>query len=83
MIQLHCWRRHLPTNSVFIFLFNESQVADLHHMPIGMAEKACKAVVAKWNRDPRNTDFVYEYIGVRNAEVQQWEQEQACQSTSR
>jgi hypothetical protein len=42
-----------------------------------LAESECKAVVARWNRDVTNTDWIYEYIGVRNEEVQQWEQEHA------
>ena len=53
-------------------------------MYLRMVEDEAKKAVLKWNRDPQNTDWVYEYIGIRNKEVQQWEQEQAClKSTSR
>lgn len=84
MIQLYYWRKHLPTDTTYIGTFTNAQIPDMAFMGIRMVENEAKKAVAKWNRDPQNTDWVYEYIGIRNKEVQQWEQEQACQkSTSR
>jgi hypothetical protein len=77
VIQLYYWRKHLPTDTVHIATFNASQVPDLAFMGARLAESECKAAVARWNRDGKNTDWIYEYIGVRNEEVQQWEQEHA------
>lgn len=83
MVQLYYWRRHLPTDTVYIGTFNNSHVPDMAFMPLGLLVNECKRVVGKWNRDASNTDFIYEYIGVRNEEVQQWERGQPCQSISR
>ena len=83
MIQLHYWRKHLPTNTVYLGTFNDAQIPDMAFMGIRMIEAEAKKAIAKWNRDPQNTTWVYEYIGIRTPEVHQWEREQACQSTSR
>jgi len=77
VIQLYYWRKHLPTDTVYIGTFNGSQIPDMAFMGLRMVEEECKKAVAKWNRDPTNTDWLYEYIGIRNEEVQQWEKDQA------
>ena len=76
MIQLYYWRKHLPSNGVYIGLFNSYHVPLLRHLGIEAAERECRAVVDEWNRGWSNTDWVYDYIGVRNEEVQQWESQQ-------
>lgn len=82
MIQLHYFRKHLPTGSVYIGTFNHSHVPDLQFLKAEHAERECKRALASWNRDPLNTDWVYDYIGVRNEEVAQYEREQSCLKAS-
>ncbi len=80
MIQLHFWRKHLPSGSVYIGTFNSSHVPELQYLQPHAAERECRAVLVKWNRDPLNTDWLYDYIGVRNEEVAEYERKQACLS---
>ncbi len=77
VIQLYFWRKHLPSDRIYIGLFNGYHVPSLHHLGIEAAERECRAVVDEWNRDGSNTDWVYAYIGVRNQEVADWEKENA------
>ena len=77
MIQLYYWRKHLPTDTVYIDTFNGTQVPDLQFMSFALAERECKAAVVKWNRMGGDT-WLYDYIGVRNEEVLKYEQENAC-----
>lgn len=77
MICLYYWRKHLPTDTVYIGAFNGSQVPNLAHLPFVAAERECKAALARWNRDAMNTDWIYEYVGVRNEEVARYEEKSA------
>ena len=77
MIQLYYWRKHLPTDTVYIDKFNGTQVPDLQFMKFERAERECKDTIAMWNRIGGN-EWLYDYIGVRNEEVAQYEREQKC-----
>lgn len=82
MIQMYYWREHLPTGHEEIAKFTSDQIPDMAFMPFDMLEGECKRAIAKWNREGGDT-WLYDFIGVRNKEVAEYEREKACLSTSR
>ena len=74
MIQLYYKRVHVPSGHVYIAPFNSVQVQELDYLPFLAVERACTDTLARWNRQQPG-EWQYTYIGVRNAEVLQYEEE--------
>ena len=77
MIQLYFRRKHLPSGRIYIAQFNASHTPLFEHLPIRHLELELRRTIDRWNRQQPN-DWRYDYIGIRNEEVANYEKEQSC-----